>query len=223
MLMLAVNIYLLLCACIGFTYGLVVMFRYKQRPPLYFKLLVFAIASQVFTRAFYTVTLLCYNDEPKKIFNIGFLGFATFFMFIYFVNIGEIDDLVDTKKKRFTKYRLIPVLLPTAELAISVAAFFLYNGSLSIRIIYILLSLLAGLSGYFNLKHLIIMDEKGGKVDCIRKFNFICIVFELLILAEVGLYCLSLESLIVADEIMIGILYVAFLPILYREVQKWNP
>ncbi len=220
--MLALNIYSLVCACIGCGYGISILLKYKKTPPLYFKLLVFAIASQVFTRAFYTVALLCYGDEPKTIFNIGFLGFGTFFMFIFFVNVGAIDSLVDSKKKRFTKYRLIPVILPTAELVIALIALFSNHASLSIRIIYILLSLLAGAAGYFNLKHLIIFDIKDGIVDSIRKFNLICILLEILILSEVGLYCYSLENLTIVAEILIGILYVLFLPILYKGVKKWN-
>lgn len=221
--MLALNIYSLVCAGIGLTYGLIAILRYKQKTaPLYFKLLTFAMASQFFTRSFYTVVMLCYGNETRKIFNIGFLGFATFFMFIFFINVGEIDDLVDKEKKRFASYRLIPVILPVAELAVSLVAFFSDNASLSVRVIYVLLSLLAGLAGYFNLKHLIIFDEKGGKIDSIRKFNFICIVFEILILAEVGLYCVNLENLIMADEILIGILSVIFLPVLHKGVSKWN-
>ena len=220
--MLALNIYSLICACIGFSYGLIILLKYDKTPPLYFKLLVFAIASQVFTRAFYTVALLCYGDEPKKIFNIGFLGFGTFFMFIYFVNVGEIDNLVDPHKKRFTKYRLIPVILPTVELIISLIAAFSDHASLSIRFIYVLLSLFAGSAGYFNLKHLIIFDVKGGKIDSIRKFNLMCIVFEILILSEVGLYCYNLENLTIVAEILIGIMYIIFLPVLYKGVKKWN-
>ncbi len=72
------------------------------------------------------------------------------------------------------------------------------------------------------MKHLIIFDVKGGKVDSIRKFNLMCIIFEILILSEVGLYCYNLENLTVVAEVLIGIMYVIFLPILYKGVKKWN-
>lgn len=213
-----INIYLLVCACIGLIYGLTAMYRKKQ--PLYFKLMVFPIACQVFSRAFYTITLLCYGELPST-FNIGFLGFATFFLFLYFPNVGTIDNLVDEKKERFTKYRMLPIIVPTLELAVAIVAFFFDYAQLPVRIFFIILTLFAGLAGYFNMKHLIIPDVEDGIINSLRRFNLVCLIFEVLSLSEIGLYCFDLQSPVIFVQALLGVFYIAFLPFLSKEARKW--
>lgn len=213
------NIYLFICACAGLIYGLTATYRRKQ--PLYFRLMIFPIACQVFLRAFYIVTLLCYGELPDG-FNIGFLGFAAFFLFLYLPNVGVIDHLLDENGSGYKKYRLLSLILPAAELALAVFTV-LYDGfSLDVRISLAVLLLLAALAGYFNLKHLIMPDVEGGIVRALRSFNGLCIALELLTLAEVWLFCSSLSSTaIVAVQAVLGVLYVVFLPLLNKETKKW--
>ncbi len=213
------NIYLFICACAGLIYGLTATYRRKQ--PLYFRLMIFPIACQVCLRAFYIVTLLCYGELPDG-FNIGFLGFAAFFLFLYLPNVGVIDHLLDENGSGYKKYRLLSLILPAAELALAVFTV-LYDGfSLDVRISLAVLLLLAALAGYFNLKHLIMPDVEGGIVRALRSFNGLCIALELLTLAEVWLYCASYRSpAIVAVQAVLGVLYVVFLPLLNKETKKW--
>ena len=213
----AINIYLFICACAGLIYGLTATYRKKQ--PLYFRLMIFPIACQLFSRAFYIVTLLCYGELPDG-FNIGFLGFAAFFLFLYLPNVGAIDDLLDEEGRGYKRYRLLALILPAAELALAVFALSYEAVSLDVRISYAVLLLLAGLAGYFNLKHLIIPDVEGGIIGALRRFNALCIAFELLTLAEVGAYCCSLWTPVVI-QVLLGILSVVFLPLLNKETKKW--
>ena len=213
----AINIYLFICACAGLIYGLTATYRKKQ--PLYFRLMIFPIACQLFSRAFYIVTLLCYGELPDG-FNIGFLGFAAFFLFLYLPNVGAIDDLLDEEGRGYKRYRLLALILPAAELALAVFALSYEAVSLDVRISYAVLLLLAGLAGYFNLKHLIIPDVEGGIIGALRRFNALCIAFELLTLAEVGAYCCSLWTPVVI-QVLLGVLSVVFLPLLNKETKKW--
>ena len=214
----AINIYLFICACAGLAYGLTATYRRKQ--PLYFRLMIFPIACQLFSRAFYIVTLLCYGELPDG-FNIGFLGFAAFFLFLYLPNVGAIDNLLDEADRGYSRYRLLALILPAAELALAVFALTYDAVSLDVRISYAVLLLLAGFAGYFNLKHLIIPDVEGGIIGALRHFNALCIVFELLTLAEVGFYCCSLRTPVVIQALL-GIVYVVFLPLLNKETKKWT-
>ena len=181
--------------------------------------MVFPIACQFFSRAFYTSSLLCYSELPD-IFNIGFLGFAAFFLFLYLPNVGVIDRLVDDKKKEFLEYKLISLIIPAIELAVSIVALLLKYVSISARISFVVLSVLAGLAGYVNMKHMLIPDVENGIVKSLRRFNFLCIILEILTLAEIGFFCFSLESPIVI-QVLLGIIYIFFLPFLNREVKKW--
>ncbi len=213
----AINIYLFICACAGLIYGLTATYRKKQ--PLYFRLMIFPIACQLFSRAFYIVTLLCYGELPDG-FNIGFLGFAAFFLFLYLPNVGAIDNLLDEEDRGYAGYRLLALILPAAELALAVFALSYDAVSLDVRISYAVLLLLAGLAGYFNLKHLIIPDVEGGIIRALRSFNALCLAMELLTLAEVGFYCCSLRTPVVIQALL-GILYIVFLPLLNKETKKW--
>lgn len=211
------NLYLLVCACVGLIYGLTAAFRQKQS--LYFKLMVFPIACQFFSRAFTLVTLLCYREMPDG-FNIGLLGYAGFYLFLYLPNVGVIDHLLDEQKKGITKQKLISAILPAAEAAVAVSLLFVQRASIAVRISFLVLALLAGLAGYFNMKHALTPDVEGGIVRTLRKFNFVCILFEVLTLAEVGLFFFGSYSPIVLAAVL-GVFYVGFLPFLKKETKKW--
>lgn len=153
------NLYLLVCACVGLIYGLTAAFRQKQS--LYFKLMVFPIACQFFSRAFTLVTLLCYREMPDG-FNIGLLGYAGFYLFLYLPNVGVIDHLLDEQKKGITKQKLISAILPAVEAAVAVSLLFVQRASVAVRISFLVLALLAGLAGYFNMKHALTPDVEGA-------------------------------------------------------------
>ncbi len=211
------NLYLLVCACAGLIYGLASAYRQKQ--PLYFKLMVFPVACQFFSRAFTLVTLLCYQELPDG-FNIGLLGYAGFYLFLYLPNVGVMDHLLDEQKKGITKQKAISAILPVLEVAVAVAALFVHRVSLAVRISFLILALLAGLAGYFNMKHALTPDVEGGIVRTLRKFNLVCVVFEVLTFAEVGLFYYGAYNPITL-AIVLGVFYVGFLPFLNKETKKW--
>ncbi len=218
MKLIIINIYLLVCACIGLAYGLTAL--YKKKQPMYFKLMIFPIACQAFSRAYYTVVLLCYGELPDT-FNIGLLGYAAFFLFMYLPNIGALDILVDERNENTAKHRLISLIIPTAEVAVSVVAMFADDIAISIRISFMVLSILAGFAGYFNMKHLIVADVENGIIRSIRKFNALSLIVEILTLAEIGLGCFGYRTPVVIQALL-GILFVVFLPFLNKEAQKWT-
>lgn len=218
-MVLATNIYLLVCSCIGLIYGLVVLFN--KRPPLYFRLIIFAMGCQVFSRVYYVVSFLCYGGLPD-VFNIGFIGFGVFLLFLFFVNYNQMDLLVDDNTKQMIKYRLISLIVPLIEIAVSVFALFMDNVAVTVRLSYIMLSVLAGLAGYYNIKHLLIPDVDGGIIKAIRGFNIMSLVVEVLTIAEIGFNCFGYPVFIKYVEILLGVLYIIMLPSLYKEVQKWT-
>ncbi len=209
---------MLVCACIGLAYGLTAL--YKKKQPLYFKLMIFPIACQVFLRAFYTSTLLCYGELPDT-FNLGLFGYAAFFLFLYLPNIGAIDILVDEQNNNLIKHRLISAIIPLVEISLSIVVLFTNQVSVSVRISYIVLSVFAGLAGYFNMKHFIVPDVENGIIQSIRKFNLISLIVEVFTIVEVGCYCFGYQTPIVIQAAL-GVLYIAFLPFLNKEAQKWT-
>ena len=213
-----INIYLLVCACIGLAYGLTTL--YKKKQPMYFKLMIFPIACQAFSRAYYTVVLLCYGELLDE-FNIGLMGYAAFFLFMYLPNEGALDILADEQGEKLVKHRLISSIVPAAELAVSVVALLVGSASISIRIFFVALSVLAGFAGYFNVKHLIADDVENGIIRSIRRFNLLSLVVELLTFAEIALGCFDYRTPVVIQALL-GVLLVVFLPFLNKEAQKWT-
>lgn len=218
-LLLITNIYLLVCAVVGMAYGLYVMFT--EKPPMYFKLIVYAVCSLVFSRIYYVVTLSCYDGLPE-IFHVGFIGQATFMLFMFFANYGQIDMLVDDRSALITKYRIIPVIVTLIEISIAISALLNDNAHISVRISFFVLSILAGIAGFLNMKHLIIPDVDNGIVKSIRGFNLLAIFMEFFTLEEVGLTCFNLTKLTAHFQVVLGIMYLAVLPLLHREVKKWR-
>ena len=213
-----INIYLLVCACVGLVYGLTAL--YKKKQPMYFKLMIFPIACQTFSRAYYTVALLCYGELPDT-FNVGLLGYAAFFLFMYLPNIGALDILVDEQNENIIRRRLISLIIPTIEAAVAVVVLLAGSASLSIRISFMVLSALAGFAGYFNMKHLIVADVENGIIRSIRKFNLLSLILEILTLTEIGFGCFDYGTPVVIQALL-GILFVVFLPFLNKEAQKWT-
>ena len=142
-MLIVTNIYLLVCSVFGLVFGLFIMFR--KKPPVYFGLVLFSIASQVFTRIYFVVSLICYNGIPNT-FNIGFIGFASFVLFLFFANYGQIDMLVDDHRTLKLRYRLIPLIIPVFEFLLSLLMMLLYDISLSVRISYVILAIISGLA-----------------------------------------------------------------------------
>ena len=70
------------------------------------------------------------------------------------------------------------------------------------------------------MKHLLFPDVEGGIVRTLRRFNFVCLVLEILTLVEVGLFCFELQNPVVI-QVILGIFYVTFLPLLNKETKKW--
>lgn len=217
--MLIPNIYLLVCAVFGLGYGLYIMLT--QKPPAYFKLVLFSMASQVFARIYYTVSIVCYGGIPDT-FNLGFIGFASFLLFLFFANYGQIDMLVDDRRNLITKYRIIPVIIPVVELVVALLSILADNVELTVTIPYVILSIIAGLAGYLNMKHFIIPDVEDGIVRAIRGYNLVAIFVEILTLAEIGLICFDASQLVIFVQIALGILFVVMMPLLNKEVRKWT-
>ncbi len=214
------NIYLLLCSCSGLIFGLHGRFGGKKSPG-YFYFVLSAILSTVLSRLYYVITIALYGGLPQT-FNLGFLGYAAALLFICMANYGSIDKLADDRRTLPMRYRIIPVIVPVIELAAAILAV-IYSGiSMSIRLFFLLFSVIAGFAGYINVKHLIIPDVDFGIVKSIRGYNLIAFLVGLLSIAEIGFSVYGYNRAIIFVQIVLGVFYAALVPVLSREVKKWT-
>ena len=219
-LQLAANLYLLICCGFGLFYG-IARINTKKKTPTYLYFSLFAVAGAFLSRVFYVLSIAFYGGLPK-VFNIGFIGFAAMFLFFLLANIGQIDWLIDDRIAVSPVYRVIPAVIPSAELAFSIFGFFLDYASVSVRISYLVISVAAGFAGYFHIKHILIPDVDFGFAKAIRGYNLIALFIGLLSLAEIGLSVYGFSSLILYVQIPLGVLLAAVIPVLGQEVQKWT-
>ncbi len=214
------NLYLLICSGFGLIFGITRFFS-KKRPPMYFTFIFFSILSAFLSRVFYFVTIALYGEVPD-VFNLGFIGYAAMFLYMFFANYGQIDSLVDDRHTLKAHYRIIPIIIPVIELLASVYALFFGTANISIRIIYIIISVLTGFAGYLNIKHLIIPDVDFGIIKAIRGYNLTAFLIGVLSLAEIGFSIFGYKNIIFFIQIILGVLYAIVIPVLNSEVKKWT-
>lgn len=214
------NLYMLICSGFGTFFG-IAQFMRKKRPPMYFLFILFAIMSAFLSRIYYFVNIAMYGSVPD-VFNLGFIGYAAMFLYMFFANYGQIDCLVDDRKTLKLRYRIIPVILPAAELLFAFYSLLFGSVDITIRISFVVISVIAGFSGYLNIKHFIIPDVDFGIVKSIRGYNLIAFLIGIFSLTEIGLSIFEHNGIIFYIQIVLGILYAAAIPVLNSEVKKWT-
>lgn len=211
---------MLICSGFGLFFG-VAQFMRKKRPPMYFMFILFAIMSAFLSRIYYFVTVALYGSIPEY-FNLGFIGYAAMFLYMFFANFGQIDYLVDDRHTLKARYRIIPVIVPALELFFALFALMFGTVNISVRIPFVVISVIAGFAGYLNIKHFIIPDVDFGIVKSIRGYNLIAFLIGVFSLAEIGFSLFEVNSIIFYIQIVLGILYAAVIPVLNSEVKKWT-
>ena len=191
-LQLIVNIYLLICTGFGLWHGIVQILIRKTRTA-YTHFILFAALSMFLSRLTYVLSYAFYDGLPDR-FNVGLLGFAAFFFFIFLANFGQMDLLLNDQDRANLRYRILAMIVPIIELFFSLLALFRGNSDLSVRIAFVIISVAAGSSGYFNLKHLLVPDIDFGIVRSIRGFNLIAFLAGIFTLSEIGLSVYGYEE-----------------------------
>ena len=208
-----------LCALFSFAFGL--RWYFGRKIPLYAVMIIFGSGCAMLGRMFETMLLLI-KHEIQSGFNVGLLGVLGSFMFFLAANYGTMDSLVDDGSKGIWKYRLIALAAPAG---IFVLYFFFLKrvGFGPDAIVNGVLSLVIMLASYFHLKHLIIPDVEDGIIHHIRLYNLLALIYALLCMHEI-----MFEAIHVADIVWyclyaaFCVIYVLFVPVLYRGVKRWT-
>lgn len=214
------NLYMLICSGFGLFFG-IGRFMKKKRPPTYFLFILFAIMSAFLSRIYYFVTVAFYGSVPD-VFNVGFIGYAAMFLYMFFANFGQLDCLVDDRRTLKARYRIIPVIIPAVELFFGIYSLAFGTAKLSVRIPFLIISVLAGFAGYMNIKHFIIPDVDFGIIKAIRGYNLLAFLIGIFSLAEIGFSLFGVTGIIFYIQIILGVLYAAAIPLLNSEVKKWT-
>ncbi len=158
----------------AFCYGAFKLFRNKI--PLYFKIIVFAVGCYALEEVSSLITYLCGGFE--NYLTVNALGAFGCYFFLLSVNYGQIDGVVDDGSPECIKARRIALIAPAVLSAVLIDSF--------LDMLKISDPLTAGLglaisapipfAAYFSLKHLVIKDDAFGFLKTTRAYNFMALI-----------------------------------------------
>ena len=218
------NLYLIanLITCIGafggFIYGVVKFFRPKKA--VYAQMITFSAGCMAFGRLYQAIRLLT-GGEIVNEFHLGVLGVVGSLMFLFSANFGLMDAIVDDGSPELRKYRTIPAAVSILAAAVYLVFFFFSDQPVIVKVIAFVGSFLIVMASYYNLKHFIIPDE-FGIIRCLRTYNLLALVFELLCLAEMVAQSRRMAGLAFVIGVLMGILMPMIVVAVDRGIQRWR-
>lgn len=213
------NIIVCACALVGFVCGGTQFFRPKKA--LYAQMITLSLGCIAFGRLFNIIRLLT-DGTITDSFQLGFLGIIGSLMFFFSSNFGTVDTLVDDRSKEFKKYRLIALAAPVAAIALYAGLFLFGEVSPLWKLQGAALTVFVIPASYFNLKHLIFPDVDFGVVKCLRKYNFLALVYMVSVFVECYAMSRDYELLTLICCCVTGLITAYIMPTIIRGIKKWT-
>ena len=215
------NIWILACLFVGVIFAVNTLIK---KGPLYLRMICWAVICAFFARLFHVVFLLLYSQYDVNI-NMGTMGIIGSLLFLLSANYGQIDALVDDGGKKHLKTRFIALIAPL--LIVGMCAYFMHFWwtwpdfwMLTINTMILAVVIIPCI--YYNFKHAIIYDVKGGIVHSLRLYNILAVVYELMIMMEWVSFRTAEFEVFVASLVIQGIVFLLLLPAVRRGVKKWT-
>ena len=213
------NVFVCVCAYVSFIYGTHKFFQPKKA--VYSQMITLAVGCTAFGKLFQVVRLLTVGEIFNE-FQLGLLGMIGSLVFLFSANFGVMDSLADDGSPDFRKYRILPLALPAAEIALYVIFFLLGEFSVLVKVTAGATTFFAAGASYFNLKHLIFPDVAFGVIRCLKNYNALALVFEFLCIAQAAAYGFENETASITIDVLTGIVMLLMTPVVGRGIKKWK-
>jgi hypothetical protein len=213
-----VDICMLLCATVGFSYGVVTFLAKKT--PLYAKMITGAVACTMLGRLSAVVRSLT-GFGVERDFRLSLLSYVGVFLFLLTANAGIMDGLADDGSKGLAKYRLMALGAPACIALIDVATLLSGDGVTG-KVSFLVVSAFAALASYFNLKHYLIPDAEFGVIDSVRRYNLCAVVYAILLMAELCSLAYGAGPATVVFGLLLAADTLFILPMLKRGITQWQ-
>jgi xanthine/uracil/vitamin C permease (AzgA family) len=214
-----INLVVCACATAGFTMGAHFFFG-KQRP-LYSKIVTIALGCAALGRLYNAVVIICDGRIPRT-FNTGILATIGCFLVFFNANYGQMDSLCDYEIPKNRAVRWIALAAPilfagcTAFLWISCKESIVLLVTLTVELLCIMLA------SYFNCKHLLIHDIKGGILASIRGYNLIVLFLEILYTAEIVCDAFKMTTPKSIIYLLMSLCLLLVIPVLKKGGKLWT-
>lgn len=191
----------------------------SRKPPLYFQLIVAAMACYVLGYLF-DVCEFFVNGVLSGGYLIGYLGTIGCFLFLLTMNFGYMDGILDDKTPQMKKARGFALIAPLLLMGLLIPNLFA-DISNETKIAYCVVWIVGSLSAYFNLKHVLIPDMGFGFVKAIKPFNVATLFFTLLELIHLTLWSFCGWIALLLSGILLGASCLVMIITADRGVKKW--
>lgn len=216
--LLIANSWILVCATIGFLWGVYQFFRNKG--PLYAQIIVCGIACMMIDRLFQVIYILT-QGEMRLGFDVALLSLAGAFLFLISANYGQIDSLVDDGDRRFILTRITALIAPVIMLGLYSIPFFSVD-ILNIRVGLIIMVIVVLPCSYYSFKHIIIYDVNDGLVKSLRPYNAMVLIYTVFVCMEFISEYMNLTHLYMVVTFIQGLIIPFLVPIVRKGVGKWT-
>lgn len=211
------NLCMLICAAIGTLYGGIVFFVRKS--PLYAKMITGAVGCLTLSKLLVAIRDLAAFETSR--FTPDTLGYIGVFLFLLCANAGLMNSLADDGSAEFLRYRIIAFLAPLAVTGLYVLIL-VSDISTSSKVIFGIVSAVAGAASYYHLKHAIFPDVDFGVMKCVRPYNYLALGYVLLHMGEMIASAYNSDMLLIIVTVPICIISLIILPTLRRGIEKWK-
>lgn len=213
------NIFVCVCAFIGFFYG---SFRFfKPNKALYAVMITLSVGCMAFGRLYQVVRVVT-GGAIYSGFQLGFFGVTGSLLFLFSANYGMMDSLADDGSEKYRKYRLIPLAAPLAA-AIIYIIFILATGlPVLAKLLGAFLTFFIMITSYYNLKHLIFPDVDYGIINCLKSYNLIALIYAFTCSVEMISVWYGTYKLTFVLDIILGVLLLLTVPVVERGIKKWT-
>ena len=209
----------LICALIGFVYGMIKCIGLKNIP--FLQIVVFAVGCVACGRLYIVVQNLTGTDLSDK-FQLGVLGVIGSLLFIFSANFGAVEKIADIDKKKSRKYRFIAAIAPITVLLFYVISSVVVSKSTLELISGGGLTLLVMQSSYYNLKHLLLSGADNGLLAHLRTYNILALIYASLCMAQQFALSINSEIAVLITGTLIGAIMLFIIPAAETGVKKWK-
>ena len=203
----------------GFIYGAFRFFR--PRTAVYAQMITFSVGCMAFGRLYQVIRMLTVGDITHA-FHLGVLGVIGSLIFLFSANYGVMDGIADDKSAEYRKYRIIPLSVPILAAVLYLVFFLFADQPILVKIVSGIISVVVIGASYYNLKHFIFPDVEYGVIRCLKAYNLLALIYELLCLAEMIAMSRDLSILTLIIGILMGTVLPAMVISVDRGIKKWS-
>ena len=193
----------------------------KRKLPMYCRMVTIAIGCAALSRVYNIAVILCDGKLPKT-FNTGVLAVIGCFMFVLSANCDEMDSLCDMSDPGNRHLRLYALAAPLVFAVCAAIVLFASSASVMLKITYAVEIVFIMLAAYYNFKHLIAHDVDLGVIKCLRWYNLLALLLELLYTAEIMLDAFGAIKAKSLVYLLMCICLAAVTPVLSSGIMKWK-